>query len=111
MFSNTSGVALLAAMASASSYAAPDAEALANASASLQRAGEDIRNARVELYCDHRHDAVAAIRRATHALEDAPRAIDPAALASLDEAVWEARHDHTDAAVAALDAAILRLHA
>lgn len=111
MFSNTSGLVLLAAMAGASSYAANDDEASGSSGASLARAGDDMRHARVELYCDHRAEAIAAIRRATLALEESARAIDPATLASLDEAAWEARRDHTTEAVAALDAAILRLNA
>lgn len=111
MFNNTSGVVLLAAMASATSYAAPEVDTRSFIQASLSRAGDDLRTARVELYCDHRSVAIAAIRRATHALEEAPRAADSVAMAALEEAVWEARRDHTGAAVAALDAAIVRLHA
>lgn len=110
MFSNTSGLVLLAAMAGASSYAANDDEVGGSSRAHLARAGDDMRHARVELYCDHRAEAIAAIRRATQALEDSARVADPVALASLDEAAWEARRDHTSAAVAALDAAILRLN-
>lgn len=111
MFSNTSGLVLLAAMAGASSYAAGDEEVGSSSRASLVQAGDDMRHARVELYCDHRAEAIAAIRRATQALEDTARAVDPLALAALDEAAWEARRDHTAQAVAALDAAILRLSA
>lgn len=111
MFNNTSGVVLLAAMASATSYAAPDAAAGRSADAELARAGEDMRHARVELYCDHRPQAIAAIRRATHTLEASTQAVDAHTLAALDEAAWQARHDHTGEAVAALDTAITRLGA
>lgn len=110
MFNNTSGLVLLAAMAGASSYAVGDDKTGARPDASLARAGDDMRQARVELYCDHRAQAIAAIRRATHALEEAARAADPVALAALDEAAWEAKRDHLAQAVAALDAALLRLN-
>ncbi len=109
MFHNTSGFVLVAAMASATSYAAPDAAVGGNAQADRARAGADIRHARVELYCDHTPQAIAAIRRASHTLEAGAHAADPRALAALDEAAWQARHDHTGEAVAALDTAITRL--
>jgi hypothetical protein len=111
MFQNTSGLALVTAMAGASGYAAPAVAVGRDDEADRARAGADIRNARVELYCDHAPQAIAAIRRATHTLEAGAHVADPQALAALDEAAWQARHDHTGEAVAALDTAITRLGA
>ncbi len=111
MFHNTSGLVLVAAMASASGYAAPEVTGGATADADRVRAGADIRHAQVELYCDHRRQAIAAIRRATHTLEAGSQVAAAQALAALDEAVWHARHDHTGEAVAALDTAMSRLGA
>lgn len=111
MLHNTSGFVLLAAMASASGYAAADTPDADTGRTRLVQMGQDIRSAQVELYCDHRAHAITAIRRATQALEAAPGHVDPLALAALEEAIWEARRDHTDAAVAALDTAMLRLRA
>lgn len=111
MLHNTSGYVLLAAMASASSYAAPHAVDGPGPQAALAQMGQDMRHAQVELYCDHAASAIAAIRRATLALEATPGPVDPLALAALEQAIWEARRDHTEQAVAALDTALLRLHA
>ncbi len=111
MLNNTSGFVLLAAMASASGYAANDMSTNGTARVGQAQTSEHIRNAQVELYCDHRAKAIVAIRQATQALEAAPGHVDPVARAALEEAIWEARHNHTDEAVAALDAAMLRLNA
>jgi hypothetical protein len=72
-------------------------------------ASQELRTAQVELYCDHRSDALSAIRRAKRALEDVGTPSAFVDLAALEEATWHARNNDTCAAVDALGKAKQRL--
>ncbi len=72
-------------------------------------ASQEVRKAQVELYCDHRDGALSAIRRAKHALEEVGSPSAFVGLATLDEAAWHARNNHTAAAVDLLGTAKDRL--
>lgn len=73
------------------------------------QAGDLMRQARVELYCDHPGGALVAIRQAVHQLEQPEQSWDEAELATLERAAWHVRRHETNAAVAALNVAIDRL--
>lgn len=72
-------------------------------------ASEELRNAQVELYCDHRSNAFGAIRRAKHALADIGSPSAFVGLAELEQATWHARNNDTTAAVDVLSGAKQRL--
>lgn len=73
------------------------------------KAGSLVRQARVELYCDHPASALASIRLALGELEAPQLTLVPEELLALERAAWHVRRHETSAAVAALDAAIVRL--
>lgn len=73
--------------------------------------GASMRQARVELFCDHPAGALAAIRRAVGELELPQNSLDEEEIVILERAAWHVRRRETRAAVAALDAAIGRLGA
>lgn len=75
------------------------------------RAGTLMRQARVELFCDHPDSALAAIRQAVGELELPERTLDSEEIVALERAAWHVRRRDTRAAVAALDFAIERLSA
>lgn len=76
---------------------------------SLAQAGDLMRQARVELYCDHPGGALVAIRQAVHQLEQPEQRWDEVELAMLERAAWHVRRHQTHAAVADLNVAIDRL--
>lgn len=81
------------------------------ASTAQARAGTLMRQARVELFCDHPDSALAAIRKAVGELELPQEALDSEEIVALERAAWHVRRHDTRAAVAALDLAIERLNA
>lgn len=105
MFNNTAPVvALIAAFAGTSAHAAAtDSHGLPR-SIEMQ-AARTLRAAQVQLYCDHREDALLLIQRARHELLAAHTDTPAAALGEIDQALWYIRRDDTGAAVARLDAA------
>jgi len=66
----------------------------------------DVRRARVELYCDHKAQALLCIRAALILLGDSPEPVSPALMGSLAQAAWLARQGRYVAAEAALDAVL-----
>lgn len=90
------------ALAAAASTAAATAHA---------KAGVLVRQARVELYCDHPASALAAIRRAVCELELPLDALDAEEIVTLERAAWHVRRRETSAAASALELAIRRLDA
>ncbi|MEY8877583.1 MAG: hypothetical protein AB9M60_13815 [Leptothrix sp. (in: b-proteobacteria)] len=117
--SDTTVSAFVPALLSASSYAATDdlgaalaaahqAATDAAAQASLQARAE-LRTAQVELYCDHRTQALQAIRRARRQLSQPQDGAAPHELAALDEAAWHVRHHEDGAALDSLDLARTQL--
>lgn len=75
-----------------------------------REAHRDLQMAQVELYCDHRAQALVAIRHAMQLLEACDdKALEPQ-LAKLSEAAWHVRHNDSLVAVDLLDEAKARLH-
>lgn len=113
MYNDTaSHSALLGAIVGAGGYGdhAPAAPR-ASHEAAERAARLDLQMAQVELYCDHRAQALVAIRHAMQLLEACKdKALEPQ-LATLSEAAWHVRHNDSLLAVALLDQAKDRLHA
>ncbi|RCW68002.1 hypothetical protein [Pseudorhodoferax soli] len=79
--------------------------------AAEREARHDLQMAQVELYCDHRAQALVAIRHAMQLLEACDdKALEPQ-LAKLSEAAWHVRHNESLVAVDLLDEAKHQLHA
>ena len=74
-----------------------------------QLAFGQLRQAQIELYCDHPTGALVAIRAAVRQLERPEAVLDAPELALLERAAWHVRRHDTDSAMLALDAAIVRL--
>jgi hypothetical protein len=113
MYNDTaSHSALLGAIVGAGGYDGHDAATpQASHEAAEREARHDLQMAQVELYCDHRAQALVAIRHAMQLLEACDdKALEPQ-LAKLSEAAWHVRHNDSLAAVDLLDQAKDRLHA
>jgi hypothetical protein len=107
MSESFSATSLVGALANASSYTAPmEAGALVPVPEPVAAL---IRLARVELFCDHTTQGVAAIRDASAQLRALSGPLPGAVLAALDEASWFARHDNVSQAERALERALLAL--
>lgn len=79
--------------------------------AAEREARHDLQMAQVELYCDHRAQALVAIRHAMQLLEACDdKALEPQ-LSKLSEAAWHVRHNDSLVAVDLLDQAKDQLHA
>ncbi|MFT3816137.1 MAG: hypothetical protein QM750_00660 [Rubrivivax sp.] len=110
MFDNPAPVvALVAALAGASAHAA-GAEGTRLRSDALP-AAQALRAAQVQLYCDHRDEALHLILQARHELLAARTGTSAPALREIDHALWHVRRDDTGSAVSRLDAARSRLQA
>lgn len=95
-------VALVTALTGAVSYGSSDAIESVESSSARARLNAELRTAQVELYCDHREQALHAIQRARRQLvADAAGA---QRLAVLEQAAWQVRHNDHLAAVDSLEA-------
>lgn len=78
--------------------------------AAEREARHDLQMAQVELYCDHKAQAMVAIRHAMQLLEACDdKTLEPQ-IAALSEAAWHVRRNHSLVAVDLLDRAKDRLH-
>lgn len=78
--------------------------------AAQREAHHDLQMAQVELYCDHKAQALVAIRHAMQLLEACDdKALEPQ-LATLSEAAWHVRRNDSLVAVELLDQAKGQLH-
>ncbi|KQP49247.1 hypothetical protein [Pseudorhodoferax sp. Leaf274] len=113
MYNDTaSHSALLGAIVGAGGYDAHLESAAQHVSheAAERAARHDVQMAQVELYCDHRAQALVAIRHAMQLLESCDdKALEPQ-LAKLSEAAWHVRHNESLVAVDLLDEAKVQLH-
>jgi hypothetical protein len=98
-------VALIAAFASSSEHAAAEPAAAPIAQATLAHVSQALRDAQVELFCDHRDGAVHLLREARGELLETRAAVMAPGVREIDTALWHVRHDDTHAAVAQLDTA------
>lgn len=103
-------VALVAALASASSYASTAPTHVDPAHFALRtRVCADLQKAQVELYCDHANAALHVIQHARRELTYRSSETVARELAALDQAAWQVRHSDSLAAIATLDGARTRL--
>lgn len=113
MYNDTaSHSALLGAIVGASGYDGHVETEIHTAHEAAEReARHDLQMAQVELYCDHKAQALVAIRHAMQLLEACDdKALDPQ-LATLSEAAWHVRRNESLVAVGLLDQAKGQLHA
>jgi hypothetical protein len=96
-------VALVTALTGAVSYGSSDAIESAESAAARSRLNAELRTAQVELYCDHREQALHAIQRARRELvADAAHAQQRQVL---EQAAWQVRHNDHLGAVQSLEVA------
>lgn len=102
-------VSLLTGLASASGYTSKLPHPADTLRAMHEQVGSELRIAQVELYCDHRTEALHAIQRARHQLRTETDSASLRELAALDEAAWLVLHHEHSAAITTLGAARQRL--